>query len=270
MYNPNPYQQPPYNPQAYPQTTPQASYSTPQPYPQTTYPTQPMTTQPMYSYPQQGYPQQGYPQQGYPQQGYPQQGYPQQGYPQQGYPQQGYPQQGYPQQGYPQQGYGYPTQFYGQPMKIMYEFQFRATSLDSKDVFSKSDPFLVIYSTNKSPWPDGKKVKGGKKGGGTASTTQRIPIYRTETLMNNKNPSWKAFQVDGNQLCGNNLDQPFTIEVLDFDKNGAHDLIGRATTTLRELQVMKELQLINPVKKKTRGVLYRSSGLLYCDKATKV
>lgn len=48
----------------------------------------------------------------------------------------------------------------------------------------------------------------------------------------------------------------------------AHDLIGRVTTTLREMSVMKELQLINP-QKKTRP-LYRNSGLLMVDKCVRV
>jgi Ca2+-dependent lipid-binding protein len=163
--------------------------------------------------------------------------------------------------------YSYPQTGYQQPQRIVYEFQFKATNLDSRDVFYKSDTFLTFYSNNKAPYQNGKKSKKEKKGG--VNATQRIPIHRTETLMNNKNPSWKVFQVDGYQLCQNNPDQPFTVEVLDWDKNGAHDLIGRATTTLRELQVVKELQLINPQKKKTRP-LYHNSGLLYCDKCQRI
>jgi hypothetical protein len=167
---------------------------------------------------------------------------------------------------YPQQTTSYVQQGYAQQQRVIYEFQFRATNLDSRDLFSKSDPFLTIYSTNKLPYQNGKKMKKEKKGKVSGS---RIPIHRTETLTDNKNPSWKAFQVDGYSLCMNNPDQPFTVEVLDWDRNGAHDLIGRATTTLRELQVVKELQLINPQKKKSRP-LYYNSGLLYCDKCQRI
>jgi len=54
------------------------------------------------------------------------------------------------------------------------------------------------------------------------------------------------------------------IEVLDWDSNGAHDLIGRCTATLRELQVMKEVALINP--KKVGVGFYHNSGMLLVQK----
>jgi len=245
-----------------------------QPYPAQTYPQQQVV------YPQQGYPQQqGYVQpQVYPQQGYPQQTYPQQtGYVQ--YPQQGYPQQqGYAQPGvvYAQPGvvYAQPGQVYtGYPQtygKVIYELTLKARSLDKKDVFSKSDPFLCIFASN----PPGtvKPAKGSKKKKpmpGKIHSPTKLPVAKTETVMDNQNPAWKPIQLDLTALTGGSLDTPFLIEVYDWDKNGAHDLIGRASTCMREIQVMKEVQIINPIKQKTRPI-YHNSGVVVLEACKRV
>lgn len=58
------------------------------------------------------------------------------------------------------------------------------------------------------------------------------------------------------------------IECKDWDRNGSHDLIGRVTTTLREMQVQRELQLINPGK--VNRPFYRNSGMIQvikCERA---
>jgi hypothetical protein len=76
------------------------------------------------------------------------------------------------------------------------------------------------------------------------------------------------FELDINQLCGGNPDVKFMIECKDWDRNGSHDLIGRVTTTLREMQVQRELQLINPGK--VNRPLYRNSGMIQvikCERA---
>jgi Ca2+-dependent lipid-binding protein len=110
-----------------------------------------------------------------------------------------------------------------------------------------------------------KKEKKEKKWGKTSYN--KVTVYKTETVHNNANPSWKPFTIDATVLCNNNFDQPFLVEVFDWDSTGVHDLIGKCTTTLREIQVMKELTLINPSKK--HNPLYRA-GMVAVDKCARV
>ncbi len=95
--------------------------------------------------------------------------------------------------------------------------------LDRKDVFSKSDPFLILSA---------KRSIGGYASsytthGSTVSGDWAV-VHRTETIMarpflfvanslivalqNNHKPVFKPFQIDLNLLCNNNMDQPFLIE----------------------------------------------------------
>jgi len=191
-------------------------------------------------------------------------------------PQSGFPQQGYngpqytPQQHYPQQpAYGgYPAPVSGSlPMGGQtYEIQLKGTKLDNKDVFSKSDPFVILkastvpgvshgtsqaltggsYQAN--PFKPKKKKKTGHGGkmGKMGKNSGWVIVHKTEVIKNNLNPTWRPFTVDTRTLCHGNLDQPFMIEVFDWDRNGGHDLIGTARTTLRELMTMKEVRLDNP------------------------
>jgi len=91
-----------------------------------------------------------------------------------------------------------------------------------------------------------------------------VAVYKSENYMNNKNPVFRPFTLDINLLCGGSIEKPFLIEVLDWDANGAHDLIGRTTASLRELQVMKEVSLTNP--KRAGTPLYHNSGILLVQK----
>eukprot|EP01099_Mayorella_cantabrigiensis_P002663 TRINITY_DN2165_c0_g1_i3.p1 TRINITY_DN2165_c0_g1~~TRINITY_DN2165_c0_g1_i3.p1 ORF type:complete len:223 (+),score=55.97 TRINITY_DN2165_c0_g1_i3:64-669(+) len=147
---------------------------------------------------------------------------------------------------------------------IIYEFELCARNLSSRDVFSKSDPFLILYAdrsiaVKKTKNPN-KQKKGGKK---YKPDGNWVAVYKSENYMNNKNPIFRPFTLDLNLLTAGNLEKQFLIEVLDWDANGAHDLIGRCTTTIRELGVMKEVALINPRKV---GPLYHNSGMLIVQK----
>eukprot|EP01100_Stratorugosa_tubuloviscum_P000322 TRINITY_DN1068_c0_g1_i5.p1 TRINITY_DN1068_c0_g1~~TRINITY_DN1068_c0_g1_i5.p1 ORF type:complete len:301 (-),score=183.52 TRINITY_DN1068_c0_g1_i5:84-986(-) len=114
----------------------------------------------------------------------------------------------------------------GAPTKQLWNFHLRASKLDKKDYFSKSDPFLVITYRK----PDGHWV----------------PIHRTEVIKNDQSPVWPPFTLDIMELCKGNHDTEFRIECYDHESNGDHDLIGSCVATLRKLQVMKELPLENP------------------------
>jgi len=144
--------------------------------------------------------------------------------------------------------------------------QFRGLKLDNKDLLKggKSDPFFVLKAsttpghsvggstfggggTNKNPFKkkknkDAKKFKktDKKHGGGW------IVVYKSETIQNNLNPTWRPFTIDINALCHGSLEQPFTVEVWDQDTSTRNDLIGANRTTLRDLMTLRELRIDNP------------------------
>lgn len=146
-----------------------------------------------------------------------------------------------------------------------YSFQFRGSHLDRKDIFSKSDPFLVMW-TSKHPGGyhnaqhiakrEKSATKKNKKFGGVSGNWTMV--YRSETINNNQNPCWAPFNVNLIALCGGNFDTVFKVEVWDSDVHSNHDFIGGAVTTMRELQTSKEVRLTN----KRRIGIHNSSGRL--------
>ncbi|WAR25868.1 CPNE8-like protein [Mya arenaria] len=80
--------------------------------------------------------------------------------------------------------------------------QMRASGLDKKDLFGKSDPFLIFYRAN----PDGSYTV----------------THKTEVIKNTLNPTWKPFCVSAKTLCNG-------------DHTSSHDFIGEFTTTLKDL-----------------------------------
>ncbi|KAI8544103.1 hypothetical protein RHMOL_Rhmol08G0269400 [Rhododendron molle] len=98
--------------------------------------------------------------------------------------------------------------------KTRTEFIFRCSDLESKDLFSKSDPFLVISKTVESGAP--------------------IPICKTEVLQNDLNPTWKPIYLNVQQV--GSKDTPLIIECFNFNSNGKHDLIGKVQESLADLE----------------------------------
>ncbi|KAF8051869.1 hypothetical protein N665_1658s0005 [Sinapis alba] len=98
--------------------------------------------------------------------------------------------------------------------KITTEIIFRCSSLESKDLFSKSDPFLVVS----------KIVEHGTP----------IPVSKTEVLKNNLNPIWKPLFLSVQQV--GSKDSPLIIECSDFNSNGKHSLIGKVQKSLSDLE----------------------------------
>ncbi len=47
-----------------------------------------------------------------------------------------------------------------------------------------------------------------------------ITLYRSEVIKKNLNPQWKEWELDLSIIGG--LDEMFTIEVYDWDKDGDH------------------------------------------------
>uniref|UniRef100_A0A0D3AY89 C2 domain-containing protein n=1 Tax=Brassica oleracea var. oleracea TaxID=109376 RepID=A0A0D3AY89_BRAOL len=98
--------------------------------------------------------------------------------------------------------------------KITTEIVFRCSSLESKDLFSKSDPFLVVS----------KIVEHGTP----------IPVSKTEVMKNNLNPIWKPLFLSVQQV--GSKDSPLIIECSDFNSNGKHSLIGKVQKSLADLE----------------------------------
>jgi hypothetical protein len=104
-----------------------------------------------------------------------------------------------------------------------------------KDVglFAKSDPYFTINKSN----PDG-------------STTL---VYKSDFIKQTLDPVWKDFALPLSHVCGGDIKRPLIIEVWDWDKHSAHDLIGIVNTTVEELLVVKTLSIVNPKKAAKKG-----------------
>nr|GME17065.1 protein BONZAI 1-like isoform X1 [Ipomoea batatas] len=98
--------------------------------------------------------------------------------------------------------------------KTTIEFIFRCSDLESKDLFSKSDPFLLISKT--------------------AESGNVIPICKTEVLKNDHNPIWKPVYLSIQQV--GSKDSQLTIECYNFNSNGKHDLLGKVQKSLADLE----------------------------------
>ncbi|KAK6933838.1 C2 domain, partial [Dillenia turbinata] len=98
--------------------------------------------------------------------------------------------------------------------KTTTEMILRCTDLENKDLFSRSDPFLVIS----------KIVEGGIT----------IPVCKNEVIKNDLKPTWKPIFLSIQQV--GSKDSPLTIECFNFNSNGKHDLIGKVQKSLAELE----------------------------------
>lgn len=103
---------------------------------------------------------------------------------------------------------------FGRPEEV--ELVLRCTNLENLEMFSKSDPFIRISSL-------------------TADGTW-TPVYQTENLHNNLNPTWKPFKRPLQQLCNGNKDRSLLVECFDHEGNGKHKIIGQVKTTVNQLQ----------------------------------
>ncbi len=115
-----------------------------------------------------------------------------------------------------------------------------------KDSLGKSDPFLRFSRVNE----DGSA----------------IPVFKTEVVKDNLNPTWKPIITTMQRLCNGDPYRPVLLECLDWDKDGSHDLIGSATSSLDDLLRRagsgERLQLVCQMRKAKVGPTYTNSGLL--------
>ncbi|KAL5717147.1 Protein BONZAI 2 [Ranunculus cassubicifolius] len=104
--------------------------------------------------------------------------------------------------------------------KTVTELIFRCSDLENKDLFSKSDPFLVISKIMESGDP--------------------IPVCRTEVKKNDLNPTWKPVCLNIQQI--GSKDSPLLIECFNFNNNGNHDLIGKVQKSLLDLEKLQHIE----------------------------
>jgi len=115
--------------------------------------------------------------------------------------------------------------------------------LDKKDLFGKSDPYLVFERSDYA---------------GSFTT-----VHKTEIIKNTLNPEFVAFDIPVSRLAPSSPDQPIKVICFDWDARGAHDTIGQAILTINELRNgRKEWTLINEDKKAKKGDKYLGSGRL--------
>lgn len=130
------------------------------------------------------------------------------------------------------------------------DFTFRASKLDKKDLFGKSDPFLEFSKQS----PDGNFVL----------------THRTEVIKNTLNPSWKPFRLSVAELCNADYERTIKVDCNDWNSDGSKDFIGQFTTKLSEMEKAgkpNELtwSCVNP-KKKAKKKNYTNSGVVYLSK----
>ncbi|KAJ4838399.1 Protein BONZAI 1 [Turnera subulata] len=94
------------------------------------------------------------------------------------------------------------------------EMILRCSDLEHRDLFSRSDPFLVISKTVESGSP--------------------IPVCKTEVLKNDHNPTWKPVFLNIQQV--GSKDSPLVIECFNFNSSGKHDLIGKVEKSMSQLE----------------------------------
>ncbi|KAJ5075480.1 copine [Anaeramoeba ignava] len=119
-----------------------------------------------------------------------------------------------------------------------------ASKLDKKDVFGKSDPYLVFYS------------KG-------VDNPDWFPVHRTETYMKTLDPVWVPVSIRIHSFLGGDPPEALRIECYDWNKSGKPDFIGENEILFSELirNPKIDLSLINPKNQNKKK--YQNSGVLH-------
>jgi hypothetical protein len=97
----------------------------------------------------------------------------------------------------------------------MVKLQLSGRNLKNLDMFTKSDPFLIVSRRN--------------------SNKVLTQIRRTETISNNLNPDWTVLYMSLDELCQSDFNLPIQIDVMD-DDGATSEKIGSVETTLAALE----------------------------------
>ena len=91
-----------------------------------------------------------------------------------------------------------------------------ASGLDKKGLTGSRDPYVVLAQVK----PDGSRVR----------------VHQSPVVKGTRDPKWPAENLYLPLLCNSDPDQPLVAEVWDFNKSGAHELLGEtAPVTVNEL-----------------------------------
>lgn len=100
--------------------------------------------------------------------------------------------------------------------KEILHIKMNGRNLDKKDMFGKSDPFVMIC----------KKMDDG-------SWTN---VHKTDVKKNTLNPDWQPFSVRVASLTSGNPERPLRFQVWDWNSSGSSDFIGEFETNYGQLQ----------------------------------
>ncbi|XP_078483508.1 copine-8-like isoform X1 [Ciona intestinalis] len=129
--------------------------------------------------------------------------------------------------------------------KDIIRMKFNGRKLDKKDLFGKSDPFMVFCRCNEN--------------------NSFTVCHKTEVKKNTLNPEWQLIEIPVRTLCNGDHERTIKVEVYDWDRDGGHDLIGIFTTSVSRLRrgagPDNVYECINP-KKKAKKKSYKHSGLV--------
>lgn len=130
----------------------------------------------------------------------------------------------------------------------------RGEKLDKKDLFGKSDPFVVISRVKE----DGAYV----------------PVAKTEVVRKSLDPQWQTFDISIQRLCNGDLHRPLRFEVFDWNRSGKHEFIGSFTTSVEQLEdarVSRRYVITNAAIKAKKKNYVNSGAIIFTDfKLTKV
>ena len=134
-----------------------------------------------------------------------------------------------------------------QELNMIATIKMRGDRLDKKDLFGKSDPFIIISRVS-------------EEGAFT-------PVAKTEVVRKNLSPQWKQFDISLQQLCNGDIHRPLKFEVFDWNRSGKHEFIGEFKTSVHALDdngLSKRHVLIN-AKLKAKKKSYVNSGAIIFD-----
>jgi len=89
-----------------------------------------------------------------------------------------------------------------------FHIDLKAFEVKNVDKFSASDPFLVIFR------PSNEYIL--EKDGTKVPEDKWIKILQTEYIIDNENPNFKPFKIDGRSLCRGMENTAFKVEIWDY------------------------------------------------------
>eukprot|EP01047_Picozoa_sp_COSAG01_P050518 COSAG01_NODE_5116_length_4457_cov_5.704161_4_plen_530_part_00 len=131
------------------------------------------------------------------------------------------------------------------------QLSIRGEGLAALNLFGGSDPVLVLHRAAE----DGRWLK----------------VFETEPVMSDVNPRWSPISISSRKLCSNDAHRPVLLEVMDWERSGAHRPLGYFTSTLHALASAASgtrLELKHPQGPAAAGK--KRVGMLVVDRCTVV